>query len=42
MLTTLAAIAAMFTLILATHNYVLEALYREASSERKSPDKITD
>lgn len=42
MLMTLVTIAAMFTFILATHNYVLEAIHRDASSEPKSQDKIAD
>ncbi len=42
MLTTLATIAVMFTFILATHDYVLEAMYRDALSEPKSHGKSTD
>jgi hypothetical protein len=42
MLTTLITIATIFSVILATHNYVLEAMHKDALSEPKSRTDITD
>ncbi len=42
MLTTLITIAAMFSIILVTHNYVLEAMHKDALGEPKSRTDSTD
>jgi hypothetical protein len=42
MLTTLIMIVAMFSAILVTHNYVLEAIYKDVLNEPKSRNKIAD
>lgn len=42
MLTTLIAIAGMFTIVLITHNYALEAIHRDALGETKPHHKSAD
>jgi len=42
MLTTFITIAAMFSVILITHNYVLEAMHKDALSKPKPRTDITD
>lgn len=42
MLATLIAIATLFTIVLVTHSYILEELYKSPLSETKSRSKITD
>lgn len=42
MLTTLITIAALFTVILATNNYMLRAIHKDAVSEPKSLNKAAD
>jgi hypothetical protein len=42
MLTTLITIAAMFTVILVTHDYMLKVIYKNALGESKSHHNIAD
>jgi hypothetical protein len=42
MLTTLVTASAMFIVMLITHNYVLEAIHKDAADESKSEHKATD
>lgn len=42
MLTTLITIAALSTVILATNNYMLRAIHRDAVNEPKSRNKLAD
>ncbi len=42
MLTTLITIVAMFSVILVAHNYLLDAIHKDALSQPKSPTNITD